>query len=149
AALLREHAFWVMVPLLVLHFYFTPSRREDLKLLLFLMPLGMAVEAILLSTDLVRYESDWALPIWMVLLWMHLIVSCNHSLQWLQKTPFPIVAVLSGVAGASSYAAASNLGAMIVASPRLTNLAIIGGLWAVLFVIMSRVAKYNKQRVSA
>jgi hypothetical protein len=146
AALLRDQALWLMMPLLALHFYFTPSRRSDLMLVLYLLPLGLLAEALLLLSGMVNYTSAMALPIWMVLLWLHLIISCNHSLKWLQAAPAWAVATIGGLAGASSYAAGSKLGAMQIAVPQMTNLVIIGLLWAALILIMTQVAKYNHQR---
>lgn len=147
AALLRDQALWLMLPLLAIHFYFSPSKRADLNLVLYLLPLGLLAEALLLLTGIVSYNSALALPLWMVLLWVHLIISCNHSLKWLQSVAAKWVAVLGGLAGASSYVAAGKFGALQVATPQLLNLAIIGLLWAALILIMTQVAKYNNQRV--
>jgi hypothetical protein len=148
AAILRDQAFWIMIPLLVLHFYFSPCKRDDLKLILLLLPLGMVVELILILTELVRYSSALVLPIWMVLLWLHLILSFNHSLKWLQTTYGGLVFVMGGVAGACSYAAASNFGAMQIASPRIYNLIVIALMWSVIVLISTRVAKYNNKEES-
>ncbi|WP_158278872.1 DUF2878 domain-containing protein [Leucothrix arctica] len=147
AALLRDQAFWIMVPLLALHFYFTTSRRADLKLVLFLLPLGLLVEMGLILSELVWYESALTLPVWMVLLWVHLIISFNHSLRWLEKVPWIAVAVLGGISGATSYVAGSNFGAMYMAPPEINTLGILAVLWALLILLMSRVAKYNNKRV--
>lgn len=145
AALLRDQALWLMIPLLALHFYFSPSKRSDLKLVMYLLPLGLLAEALLLLTGIVSYNSALMLPIWMVLIWVHLIVSCNHSLKWLQTSPAILVGVLGGVAGSSSYIAAGKLGAMQIAAPEITNIAIIGVLWTAIILIMTQVAKYNHQ----
>ena len=147
AALLRDQALLIMLPLLAVHFYFSPSKRSDLHLLLYLLPLGLLAEVVLLGAGLVTYNSVLALPIWMLLLWSLLIVSCNHSLKWLQSISSVWVALLGGISGVSSYVAASKLGAMQVAPSQAINLAIIGLLWAALILIMTQVAKYNHQRV--
>jgi hypothetical protein len=147
AALLRDQALWLMIPLLAIHFYFSPSKRSDLNLVLYLLPLGLLAEALLILTGMVSYNSALALPLWMVLLWVHLIVSCNHSLKWLQKTSALWVGLLGGLAGASSYVPASKFGALEVNEPQLLSLAIIGTLWAALILIMTQVAKYNNQKV--
>ena len=148
AAILREQALWIMIPLLLAHLYFSPSRRADFTLLMYLLPLALVVEAILLFGNIVIYNSLWTLPIWMVLLWTHLILSCNHSLKWLQTTPIIWVVILGGLVGVSSYAAGSNFGSMKIVVPQLHNLVLIGVMWAIIMPVMSRVAKSVSRRVA-
>ena len=149
AALLKDSSIIIMLLLLVAHAYFSPKKQADLYTMLLVLPIGLASEVLMIATGLLSYQSELILPIWMVLLWMHLGLSLNHSLSWLQKVPWIWQSVLAGLAGAGSYAAAANLGAINMFNPQVFSLMVIAGIWAIQFPLMMKVAKHVNQRGSA
>lgn len=142
AALLRDNSIVVMVFLLAVHAYFTPKRQTDLYTVMLILPIGIASELLLISSGLLSYQSGLLLPIWMVLLWVHLSLSLNHSLLWMQKIPVIWQSVLAALAGAGSYAAATKLGAIHLHESQVTSLLIIAAIWAVQFPLIIKVAKH-------
>lgn len=144
AALLKDNSIVIMVFLLAVHAYLTTKRQADLYTAMLILPIGIASELLLISSGLLSYQSGLLLPVWMVLLWIHLSLSLNHSLEWLQKVPVIWQSVLAALAGTGSYAAATNLGAIHLHESQVTSLLIIAAIWAVQFPLMVMIAKQVK-----
>ena len=142
AALLRDNSIVVMVFLLAVHAYLTPKRQVDLYTVMLILPIGIASELLLISSGLLSYQSGLLLPVWMVLLWIHLSLSLNHSLLWMQKIPVIWQSLLAALAGAGSYAAATNFEAIHLHESQVASLLIIAAIWAVQFPLMMKVAKH-------
>ncbi|WP_181389771.1 DUF2878 domain-containing protein [Leucothrix pacifica] len=144
AALLKDNAIIVMLLLLVIHMIMTTKRQVDIYTVMLILPIGIASELLLLSTGLLSYQSQLILPVWMVLLWVHLSLSLNHSLEWMQKIPVVWQSVLAALAGAGSYAAAANLGAINLPGSQVTSLLLIALVWALQLPFMMKVARHVK-----
>ena len=146
AALLRDDSIIVLVLLLIVHGLFSPSKNADLCTVLLLLPVGMVSEMLMISTGLLSYQSELALPIWMILLWIHLCLSVNHSLVWMKKTPVIWQSVLAALAGTGSYAAASGFGAINWHNSQVISLLVIALIWAIQLPLMMKLTQYVKQR---
>ncbi|MGB1311925.1 MAG: DUF2878 domain-containing protein [Leucothrix sp.] len=142
AALLKDQSLWVMLGLVVLHVAISPSKRSDARLLLFLLPIGLTLELLMIVLGLVDFNSNLMLPIWMILLWCLLILSFNHSLQWFQNIPLVFQVVLSGVAGLASYLAAQKFQALSIGEPKLWCSLGIALVWAAQLPVMMMITKY-------
>lgn len=145
AALLRDGSIIILVLLLAVHAYFSPKKQLDLYTVMWVLPIGIASELLMILTGLLSYQSELMLPIWMVLLWVHLSISLNHSLEWMQKIPVIWQSVLAALAGAGSYAAATNLGAINLPNSQVVSLMIIAVIWGIQLPLMMKVAGYVKR----
>lgn len=145
AALLRDQSILLMLLLLAVHAYLSPSKRADLCVVAVILPVGLIAESLMISTGLMSYQSSWSLPVWMILLWCHLAVSLNHSLAWMKNISVIWQAVLASLAGAGSYAAAANLGALQLLHSQVLSLLIIAAIWAILLPVMMILARHIEQ----
>lgn len=140
AALLKDQSLWLMLGLLLVHAVFSPSKQYDLRVVVVILPIGMAVESLMIATGLVVYHSEFLLPVWMVLLWCHLAVSFNHSLRWMQSIPAIWQSVLAALTGAGSYAAATRFGAIALPDTQILNLMMIAVIWGIQLPLMMKLA---------
>ena len=149
AAYWKDSSLWLMFALLGLHFLMSPSKRSDLKLLMMLLPIGLAMEVLMISLGLVSFNSSLFLPVWMIGLWCLLILSFNHSLKWFRDIPLIFQILMSAVAGLASYLAATKFDALVIGDPMIISAAIIALVWAVQLPIMMRITKQvNAEGVS-
>lgn len=95
---------------LILHLALSPTKLDDLKLLPLAL-IGIVVDQLLISFGVIEVKQSM-IPIWLVLLWIIVTWSLNHSLSWLSNIKLWQVAVLGAVLGATSYLAAIELGAI-------------------------------------
>jgi len=141
AALMQDSSVWIMLALVALHFSISPSKLADIKLLLMLLPIGLTLEAIMISLGFVTFNSAFALPIWMILLWCLLILSFNHSLKWFRDIPWGWQVLLSGGFGSASYFAADKFGALSIGEPVLLYGIAIAVVWAIQLPVMLYITK--------
>lgn len=141
AALMTDNAVWIMLGMVALHFVISPSKLADARLLIVLLPIGLTLEVLMIALGFVVFNSSFVLPIWMILLWCLLILSFNHSLNWLANIPLVLQVILSGVAGLASYVAAQKFEALSIGEPILPYGAGIALVWAVQLPVMMVIAK--------
>ena len=141
AAFLLDDAIWLMLGMVVLHFIISPSKLADARLLMFLLPIGLTLELLMVSFGFVTFNSAFVLPIWMILLWALLILSFNHSLSWLRSIPLALQVILSGGAGLASYVAAQKLDALSIGEPVMYYGAAIALVWAIQLPVMMVITK--------
>ena len=139
AALLTEYAVLIMSAILVIHLMLSPRKLDDLKLLP-IAGVGICCDQLLIAVDVINVSQS-LIPAWLVLLWVILAWSFNHSLAWLRLLKPWQVSITGGILGSVSYLAAINLGA-ISTSLSLANFMIIDViLWSFLlplFELMRR-----------
>ncbi len=110
AAFYTTGAAWIIAGLLMLHFLLTPTPRADLKLLPLVLP-GICVDALHLLAG--TYSAGETLfPIWLILLWSMFVISLNHSLNWLIKSPKVVLVAFGSAGGTASYWAGIQAGAL-------------------------------------
>lgn len=134
AALIPEYAFSILAALLLLHFLLSPQRIADAKLLPLAL-VGFTLDNLLIGFGwlVVNTESRW----WLLLLWCHFVLSCNHSLAFVLNMPRLMVGLLGAAGGVLSYYGALQFGVM--SSPlALSEFVLIWAVWwAVLFTGIS------------
>ncbi|MGL4506758.1 MAG: DUF2878 domain-containing protein [Aeromonas sobria] len=119
AHLLGFNLYWLLAvkwqqpgPLLVillLHFLFSPSRKDDVRLL----PLALAgclLDLLLWRIGLFQFPAGF--PLWLVLLWLGFALSLAHGMRWLLRLPRWQQALFGIVGGAFSYLAGAAMGAV-------------------------------------
>ncbi|QYJ84927.1 DUF2878 domain-containing protein [Shewanella mesophila] len=108
AALLPQYAAIIMAGLIAIHFGLSPTRKQDIKVLL-LVPIGIAVDKLQLEVG--GFESvNQGFPVWLLLLWCIFIISLNHSLKWLTERSLAVISLFGAMGGASSYWAGIQFG---------------------------------------
>lgn len=147
AVLLGDQAVWLMLGLLILHGYVSPSRYADLAILPLAL-LGWLVEAEMVALGIIQFQSQLAFPVYMLLLWIGLVWSFNHSLAWLQPLPWWGLSVLGAVAGGLSYYAAHQLGALQWGLEPWLSVIVIAIHWALLLPTQLLTLPYLKRRLA-
>lgn len=123
---------WLVVLLLLAHFLFTPSRRADARAMLLVLP-GLAVDAALTGAGVFRFAEP---PWWLLLLWLGFVLTLGHSLVWLRRFSWPLLALTGALAGSSSYLAGWRLEAVKLPLGPWTSALVLALVWAPLLPLL-------------
>lgn len=108
---------------------------------------GFLLASIWSSSNLIVYREHWPssdiAPWWILALWIALGASFNHSLKWVQASPY-LAGVLLAVGGPLSYLAAERIGAVEINQPLLT-LSLMAAGWFMIGVLLTLVVKRFRQ----
>ena len=122
---------------LILHFSFTPTRRNDILTMCMLASFGIAMDYINMRIGIISFnninQSNF-IPLWLITLWCVFSLMIPHSLHWLSKKPL-LAFILGGIGGSSSYWLGHKLGAIILSQPVTISVAIYFIEWAFYIVI--------------
>ena len=116
----------------------SPKRRHqtDIGLIIFALIIGTMLDSLWQGLNLIQFELQMAMlpPLWILLLWITLALSINHSLSWLNKSPwFPL---LFGAIGAPlSYYAGHRIGAVDFPSGFVSFCIAISLSWSIVMCI--------------
>jgi len=110
------------------------DRTNQAKMLLIATGVGFAVDSTLLNLEVYRFPNGsaigWLPPLWMSVLWIQFATTLRYCLNWLSGRY--VFSALLGFAGAPlAFVGGEKIGAVSFDSPRLTNLLILGSLWAI------------------
>lgn len=114
--------------LLGMHFYLSPSRMKDLKVMAAVASIGIALDLLLTRFGIFVFQ-DVFFPLWLALIWMAFALVFNHSCVWLQRLPLAIQGLIGGLGGAASYYFGHQLGAVEFGYPLPLTLAVISAIW--------------------
>lgn len=118
-------------------------RRVDGQLVLVAIATGVVWDTLLLRAGVVDYASPGPVsdlaPAWILALWALWGVVLREPLRWLHGRPVA-AALLGGVGGALSYAAAARLGACRFADPTLAMVVLAAG-WALITPLQLALAR--------
>lgn len=107
--------------------------RADVRCLLLVLPVGWALDSILLTSGVLGYATPWPLanvaPAWIGAIWAAFALTLNHSLSFLAGRA-GITAVLGAVGGPLAYLAAARLGAVQFELPLSWALLALSAAWA-------------------
>lgn len=133
---------------------FGGQRNRDLRALLLLLPLGIAVDSAFAASGWLAYAlpvpSTQLAPVWIVALWVGFILTLNHSLAFLRDRPW-LAALFGLVGGPLAYSASARVfDAVGFGAPTTHVLLAVGLAWA-LFMPMSFVLlkRYDPARPQA
>ena len=118
--------------ILALHFWLTPSRSADLKVLPIAL-IGISLDAILTLTGVFAFSST---PYWLGLLWIGFVLNFGHSLAWLRKLPRFTLVPIGAAAGSLSYLAGWKLEAVELPMGVMPTVLALSVTWAVLFPLL-------------
>ena len=135
AALSLPQSAEFMALLVIVHFALSPSLKSDILLLLLALP-GVVMDQLLISSGILLVDQP-VIPAWLTVLWLLFALAIGHSLSWLQRLPLLAVVVVGAVAGPLSYLAGQKLGALSLAQPEMTSLAIMAACWGVILPLLT------------
>lgn len=138
----------IAFPLLFLHFYLSPSKKADLRLMGLLLFAGLLIDGALCFTGLLRFNVP-ALPIpfWLAVIWLFLATLPHHSLKWLKKRPF-LSALLGTLGGPLAYWAGVKFGAAQFGWGLSLSFFVLAGTWAILWPLVMLFAEHELPRKS-
>lgn len=118
-------------------------RGADLRLVALAVAIGAMWDGALARFGIVEYASPgplagWA-PAWILALWALFAPTLREPLRWLHGRPLP-AAIVGGIGGALSYAAAERLGACRFPDPPVA-LAVLGVGWALIVPLLLAAAR--------
>ncbi len=134
-AVAHHEVLWgiVAVGLVILaHLMFARRYREELKLVVAVSMVGVAVDAFFQGIGALTYPiglmQTGVAPLWIVALWALLATGLNVSMRWM-KGHFIWTATFGAIGGPLSYAAAERWGVVIYLDPLLAWISLSAG-WA-------------------
>lgn len=114
--------------------------RADATFGAVLAAIGLGLDTAWIHLGILDYHGAAVAPLWIVMLWVAVGVSLNHSFAFLARMP-RFGALLVGPAGAVSYLAGAQFGAVVVPDPAQLLLVVLT--WTVVFaVLLGRVVPF-------
>lgn len=114
------------------------DRAYDLRALALFGAAGAVVDSLYPVAGMLSYAAPWPhpglAPVWLVVMWLNLALTINHSLRWLRRR-YGLAALLGGAGGALSYVAGWRLGAVDFHWPPVACAAVIGLAWALVLPV--------------
>lgn len=130
---------WVPAAILaiLLQVWLGGTWRADLRMMGILLITGLVIDGILQVTGvLVFTEPGWPIPLWLVMVWLGLANTVNHSLAWLIHRPV-MSAILGGLGGPLAYWAGTKVDAATFGYGLPVTLSLLAVVWALLFLVLS------------
>lgn len=106
-------AWGVLVPTVLLCWYFNHQWRDDLPMLCAGAVACLLFEPLWIAPGLIHYVNwnrDWLAPGWIWALWLGFAISFNYCLRWLRERLW-LAAVFGGVGGVMSVTVGIKIGA--------------------------------------
>ncbi|SDS90217.1 Protein of unknown function [Halopseudomonas xinjiangensis] len=148
ACLLGGTSWWLLLPLavLVVHFTWISSWRDEGKLVITVMLAGGALDSFLLQMHLFRLPGDPDLvPLWLLLAWALFGTTLNHCLIWARRTWW-LTASTGAIAGAFAYWVGAQLTDFRLGLGTTKTLAIVALIWAFLLPLLHGFARMYRQQ---
>jgi hypothetical protein len=137
----------VALLLLLIHLVQTDKRAADLKMMGFLLFVGLLVDGTLQQLGFFTFTvTGFPIPFWLMVIWLGLAITPHHSLAWLKNRAL-LSMFFGALGGPLAYWAGARLGAASFTWPLLSSLGILAIVWALLwpevmhFSVMSSVAE--------
>ncbi|SEQ49741.1 Protein of unknown function [Pseudomonas sp. NFACC02] len=138
---------WLLITLLILivHLRLIGSWRSEGKLLLTVFALGCVLDSALIKLGVFDFgEAGKVIPLWLALMWPLLATTLGHCLAW-SATPWWLASLLGAIGGPASYIAGAQLTYVQLPLGVWPSVLIIGAVWAVIFPLLHRLARYFRQ----
>ncbi len=112
----------------------TSERRgDDLKMIGFLMFLGLLVDGTLQQVGFFTFKSPGLpIPFWLLVIWIGLAMTIHHSLAWL-KNKLLLAALFGGLGGPAAYWAGTRMGAASFNWSLPNSLLVLAIIWSLMF----------------
>ncbi|RDX35842.1 DUF2878 domain-containing protein [Kangiella sp. HD9-110m-PIT-SAG07] len=146
-----ENYIWVGCVLLVimLTWQLWPTRRanSDFFVIGASAAFGFVLASAWSASGLIVYDHHWPVreiaPWWIVALWVVFGASFNHSLGWIQKSPY-LAGLMAAIGGPVSYMAAERVGAVIIFKPFITLSLMAVGWFIIAFLLTILTDRYQQ-----
>lgn len=113
-------------------------RGRDLALGCAGASVGFIVDTVWIRTGVLDYAGAAIAPVWIVMLWVGVGLTVNHSLSLFKARPW-LGGLFAGATAPLSYLAGERFGAVIIPDP--WQLAFISLVWALLFTAVFTLAR--------
>lgn len=119
--------------IVLIHLVITDRRRDDLKMMGFMLFTGLLVDGTLHQVGFFSFTvSGFPIPFWLMVIWLGLAITPHHSLAWLKKRP--LLSLLFGALGGPlAYWAGARLGAASFNWQLLYSLPLLALIWGLLW----------------
>jgi hypothetical protein len=111
----------------------TRDRAYDRRALGIFFLGGIVIDSAYALAGVLAYAAPWPVPglapAWLVIMWLNLALTLNHSLAWLRRR-YSLAAIFGGIGGGLSYWAGWRLGAVEFYWPAWAAAGLIGLVWA-------------------
>ena len=108
-------------------------RSDDLKMIGFLIFLGLLVDGTLQQVGFFTFKSPGLpIPFWLLVVWIGLAMTIHHSLAWL-KDKLLLAALFGGLGGPAAYWAGTRMGAASFNWSLPTSLLVLTIIWSLMF----------------
>lgn len=124
---------FISLLLLALHLYFSPCRVKDIRMMAFLLAIGIVIDGALYLCGFMTYNvRALPIPFWLAVVWLGLATLPHHSLKWL-KGRLLLSSFFGALGGPLAYWAGVKAGAASFALPLVPSLALLAFIWGVLW----------------
>ncbi len=127
-------AFLILNAFMIWQLHSANSVQGDFPLVLVALLIGFILDSSWISLGLIEFSSPNTItnlaPLWILLLWVGLALTLNHSLAWLQYR-LVLAAICSAISSPLSYLAAERLGALQFNDPFWSGFFCIAISWAI------------------
>ncbi|MFU8813721.1 MAG: DUF2878 domain-containing protein [Pseudomonadales bacterium] len=118
------------------------TRDHDLVLGCVAACIGFVIDTVWIRTGILDYAGAGIAPLWIVMLWVGVGLSINHSLSMFKARPW-LGGLLAGASAPLSYLAGERFGAVTIADP--WHLALVSLVWAPLFAAVFALSRVESQ----
>lgn len=126
----------IALTFLFIHLVITKTRVADLKMMGFMLFLGLLVDGTLLQVGFFTFTiTGFPIPLWLMVIWLGLAITPHHSLAWLKKRPL-LSAVFGAIGGPVAYWAGTRMGAASFNWPLLPSLLFLAFIWAFIWTLV-------------
>jgi hypothetical protein len=131
----REVLLPLALVLLVVHVWLAGDRRSEVRQLLLVGGLGIAVDAALGVAGVYIFAGGALVPLWLCCLWLGFAAVLGRSLAWLAARPL-VCFIAGAVAFPLNYWAGQRLGAVEFGYALPVTLAVLAIIWGVVLPAM-------------
>lgn len=119
--------------ILLIHIAASDKRTEDLKMMAFLLFIGLLVDGSLHQAGFFAFAvTGFPIPFWLMAIWLGLAITPHHSLAWL-KNRLLLSMLFGALGGPLAYWAGVRLGAASFGWPMPYSLAFLAVVWGLLW----------------
>ncbi|CAG36880.1 hypothetical protein DP2151 [Desulfotalea psychrophila LSv54] len=137
---------WFGLLLLCAHLFYSATKSADLRMIGALFVAGLLLDGTLHQVGFFSFtETGFPIPFWLLVIWLGLAITPNHSLAWLQKKP--LLAMLFGTLGGPiAYWAGVRMGAAHFNWELLPSLGTLAVIWGLLWPLVMHLSVISTKR---
>lgn len=131
-----EDALWMAVVLLIVGFSFLERTRAEYLAVLAIATVGIAVDFLLVTTQVLQFELHPYAPPWLAVLWIGFGIMCRVGLKWSAQLNSALRGLIFSVAGVFSYVVAMEISGASFGVTLPTGLFTLASVWFVYGVVI-------------